>query len=100
MGLVQSLLDYLALHGPVDSALFQSLEGRPISSPLFYRIIVLGIRSCGLDPTEYKGHSFRIGGGELLSLLKAGCLKPQIRLLGRWKFDAFRRYIRVPTLQT
>ena len=63
MGLVQSLLDYLALHGPVGSALFQSLEGRPISSPLFYRIIVLGIRSCGLDPTEYKGHSFRIGGG-------------------------------------
>lgn len=62
MGPVQSLLDYLALRGPVDAALFQSLEGRPISSPLFYRIIVLGIRSCGLDPTEYKGHSFCIGG--------------------------------------
>ena len=73
---VQSLLDYLALRGAADGALFQSLEGSPISRSFVTELLSLTVRSCGLDPTKYKGHSFRIGGG-LLSQLKAGRLGPK-----------------------
>ena len=59
---VHSLLGYLALRGPVDGALFQSVEGRLISRSFFTELLSLAVRSCGLDPTKYKGHSFRIGG--------------------------------------
>ena len=72
---VQSLLDYLTLRGPDDGALFQSLEGSPISRSFFGELLSLVDGSCGLDATKYKVHSFRIGG--LLSLLKAGCLRPK-----------------------
>ena len=95
---VQSLLDYLSLRGPVDGALFQSLDGRPISRSFFTELLSLAVRSCGLDPTKYKGHSFRIGGASFAA--ESGLSETQIRLLGRWKSDAFRRYIRIPTLQS
>ena len=74
---VKRLLDYLAYCGPLHGALLQSLEGRPISRSFFTELLSLAVRSCGLDPTKYKGHNFHIGGGGLLSLLKSGCLQPK-----------------------
>ena len=98
---VQSHLHYLTLRGPVDGALFKSLEGRSISRTFFTELLSLAVRGCGLDPTKYKGHSFRIkGGGRASFAAESGMSATQNRLLGRWKSDAFRGYIRIPTLQS
>ena len=51
---------------------------------------------CGLDPSRYKGHSFRIGAASYAE--DRGLSDAQIRMLGRWKSNAFLRYIRVPSL--
>ena len=58
---------------------------------------MLIFRTCGLNPTQYKGHSFRIGAATLAA--ESGLSDAQIRLLGRWKSDSFRKYIRSPGLR-
>ena len=45
-----------------------------------------------LDPTKYKEHSFRIEAATLAA--ESGFSDAQIRLLGRWRSNAFRKYIR------
>ena len=47
---------------------------------------------------RYKGHSFRIGAASPAA--ECGYSETQIRLLGRWKSDAFKKYIRLPSLQS
>ena len=61
-------------------------------------ILSMAIKYCGLDPSRYKGHSFRIGAASYAA--DAGMSDSQIRALGRWKSDAFRKYIRIPSLST
>ena len=93
---VQSLLDYIHLRGTVEGPLFQTLEGKPVSRTAFTDQLSLTFKTCGLDPTRYKGHSFRIGAASYAA--SCGFSDTQIRLLGRWKSDAFKKYIRIPSL--
>ena len=45
----------------------------------------------GLDPSCYEGHSFRIGAASYAA--DRGFSDTQIRMLGRWKSNAFLSYI-------
>lgn len=56
----------------------------------------MAIVLCGQTPYRYKGHSFRIGAASHAA--DRGLSDAQIRALGRWKSNAFQRYIRVPRL--
>lgn len=47
---------------------------------------------CGLDSSRYKGHSFCIGAASLEA--EKGLSVSQIRAMGRWNSNAFRKYIR------
>lgn len=58
---VQSLLDYLSHRGFSDGPLFQTLDGHAVPRKTFSEFLSLVFRSCGLDSSKYKGHSFRIG---------------------------------------
>ena len=58
---VQSFLDYLTLRGTENGPLFINEDGSPILRSEFSIKLCSIIRLCGLDPTRYKGHSFRIG---------------------------------------
>ena len=58
---VQSLLDYFSRRGLSDGPLFRTYDGHAVSRKLFTDYLALIFRICGLDPTKYKGHSFRIG---------------------------------------
>ena len=50
------------------------------------------LRLTGLDPHHYSGHSFRIG--RATSTAVAGLNDYEIKLLGRWSSDCYKRYIR------
>ena len=52
----------------------------------------MAIKDCGLDPSCYNGHSFRIDAAD------AGMSDSQIGALGCWKSDAFHKYIRILSL--
>ena len=94
---VQSLLAYLSRRGVTNGPLFRTEDGRAVLRRHFTEYLSLIFRTCGLDPSKYKGHSFRIGAATLAA--ESGFSDAQIRLLGRWKSDAFRKYIRSPGLR-
>lgn len=58
----------------------------------FISKLKLLIKSCGLNPDSYNGHSFRIGAAT--SAGKANIADHLIKTLGRWKSDSYCRYIR------
>ena len=65
------------------------------SSPAYF--FFRACHLCDLDPSRYKGHSFRIGAASYAA--DRGFSDAQIRMLGRWKSNAFLRYLRVPNLK-
>ena len=58
---VQLLLDYLALLGNARGPIFLTIQGTPVPRVLFADLLCQAIKCFGLDPSRYKGHSFRIG---------------------------------------
>jgi hypothetical protein len=48
------------------------------------------VAQCGLDWTQYSGHSFRRGGATFAFRLGIGC--DHIKYLGDWASDAYQRY--------
>ncbi len=64
----------------------------------FLQQLSLVFRSCGLDSSKYKSHSFCIGAATFAA--DCGFSDTQIRLMGRWKSDASRKYIRMSNITT
>ena len=87
------LLDYLALRGNRQGALFLTQQGTAVTREAFAGRLSEAINLCGLDSSRYKGHSFRIGAASYAAM--QGMSDSQIRILGRWKSNAFHKYIRV-----
>ena len=92
------LLDYLPVRGIQPGAIFTIQHGAPVPRDAFASRLDATIRFCGLDPTRYKGHSFRIGAASYA--VEQGMSDAQIRTLGRWKSNAFHKYIRVSSMST
>lgn len=95
---VQLMLDYLAFRGNQPGPIFVTQIGTPVTREIFSVKLTAAIRQCGLDPSRYKGHSFRIGAASYAA--EQGMSDAQIRTLGRWKSNAFLKYIRVQTMST
>ncbi|XP_069129437.1 uncharacterized protein [Argopecten irradians] len=95
---VNAMLDYLKVRGPQPGALFITSLGAPLQRKCFENITKRCLNVCGLDSSRYKGHSFRIGGATLAA--NRGMSDSQIRMLGRWHSDAFRKYIRTSALSS
>ena len=86
---------YLKVRGKVPGPLFCSQDGQPVLRSQFTSELNTVLSFCGLNPALYKGHSFRIGAAT--SAAERGLSDAQIRQLGRWKSNAFHKYIRVTT---
>ena len=95
---VQLLSSYLSLRGNSTGPLFRAMDGSPVSRTHFASQLYLAISLCNLDPSRYKGHSFRIGAASHAA--DRGFSEAQIRLLGRWKSNAFHKYIRTPSVSS
>ena len=93
---VDLLSKYLALRGTGPSPIFITVDGLPVSRSKFSQHLSRVIQLCGLAPSRYKGHSFRIGAASHAA--ERGLSDAQLRALGRWKSNTFQRYIRVPSI--
>ena len=71
-------MDYLTLRGSRPGPLFRLGDGSPVSRAIFIDKLSMAIKYCGLDHSRYAD---------------AGMSDSQIRALGRWKSDAFHKYI-------
>ena len=92
---ISRMLEYLAIRGSSPGPLFWP-DNTSISRAYFTRSLKAALQFCDLDPTRYKSHSFRIGAASWAEA--NGMSDAQIRLFGRWKSNAFLRYIRIPTM--
>ena len=93
---VNCLKQFLVKRGSASGPLFLSRNGSLLLRSRFDKITKLSLAFCGLDSSRYKGHSFRIGGAS--EAARKGYTDSQIRFMGRWKSDAFKKYIRSPAL--
>ena len=74
------------------------MDNPSLSTIFFKDILRLALTSCGLNPSRFKGHSFRIRAASFAA--DRGMCDAQIRALGRWKSSAFPKYIRLPSLSS
>ena len=94
---VRLLTQYLALSPRNKGSLFQRADGSSVTRTYFTSVMRSLLEACSLDPTFYKGHSFRIGAASWAA--QNGLSDQQIRQLGRWSSDAFKKYIRNVSFQ-
>lgn len=95
---VEAMKSFLAVRGPSSGPLFLSQTGKVLLRSRFDKVVKSSLGFCGLDSSRYKGHSFRIGGASAAA--EKGFTDSQIRLLGRWKSDAFKKYIRATAINS
>ena len=93
---VELLMDYLVHRGHNPGPLFVLHDGSPTPRLFFTDQLSVAISQCGLNPAKYKGHSFRIGAASHAA--DRGLSDVQIRTLGRWKSNAFHKYIRIQSM--
>ncbi|XP_022302388.2 uncharacterized protein LOC144627038, partial [Crassostrea virginica] len=90
---VQALFEYLHMSKHTSGPLFQTLDAQPISYSFVSAHLRSAIKFVGLDPLQFKGHSFRIGAATYAASL--GYSDQLIKKMGRWNSDVFHRYIRI-----
>ena len=89
---VTAIQQYLKVRGSDQGPLFVLPNNFPVTRNFFALKLKACLSFCNLDTRKYKSHSFRIGGSSYLAEL--GYSDAQIRIMGRWKSDAFKGYIR------
>ena len=94
---VQSMKKYIPERGHHDGPLFCHADGSYLSRFQFNKVLEQTVEF--VDDTIYnvKSHSFRIGGAT--NAICKGIPYEQVQEMGRWKSDAAKRYIRIPTIE-
>ena len=91
---VTALLSYLSVRPTNPGPLFIYQDGSCLSKVKLVQALNQALLSVGIDPTFYKGHSFRIGAATTAAAM--GIEDSLIQRMGRWTSNAFRLYIRTP----
>ena len=86
------LLRYLTLRGDAGGPLFCQQSGLPILRRDFDEFLRKALVFNKINPKSFKGHSFRIGAAT--SAAAQGLSENTIKQMGRWKSDAYMKYIR------
>ena len=89
---VKALMPYLAKRGSHPGPLFICEDQRFLTQSAFRSHLMALLDKLGLEKSHYNTHSFRIGAAT--SAEAAGLTESQIKTMGRWRSDAYRRYIK------
>ena len=89
---VRALYKYFTLDKSRSCPLFRNKNGSPVSARFFRYILRHCVLDSNLDPKEYTAHSFRIGWATFAH--DNNLSNTQIQQLGRWRSQAFLKYIR------
>ena len=93
---VTALQDYLLqTHGQSTSQpLFKFTDGRNLTRASLTNNLRALLYVCGQDSANFTSHSFRIGAATTAGAV--GLLDWLIKVLGRWKSNAYQTYIKTP----
>ncbi|XP_065915585.1 uncharacterized protein [Dysidea avara] len=91
---VKAVLSYLARRNSRPGPIFITKEGKGWTNSMFRSALQSLMGKLKLNRHHYNTHSFRIGAATSASL--ANISDTHIQMLGRWKSNAFQRYIRPP----
>lgn len=91
---VYAILPYLAVRGAKPGPLFMFEDGSYLTRPRFAAMISATLQQAGIDDKHYATHSFRIGAATTAK--DAGISDVHIKMLGRWKSNAYQLYVRTP----
>ena len=80
---VKSLASFLAVRVKASGPLFTFQGGSYLTRGRLVAAIRDGLSKCGIDPSLYNGHSFRIG--EATTAAQRGIPDSTIQMLGRWQ---------------
>ena len=94
---VQVMVEYCKLRDNRAGPLFCHTVRIPITVGQFNADLRRCLLFCRFDTTRYKGHSFHIGAA--CHTAEKGFSNAQIRVLGHWKYDAFKLYIKSDTVR-
>ena len=86
------LQEFLKLWGQVDGPLFCLQSGSPVLRQKFDDLLKKALIFAKVNPRSFKGHSFRIGAATWAAA--QGSSELAIKQMGRWKSDAYKKYIR------
>lgn len=93
---VLSINEYLLVRSSGDGPFFCHFSGAPLTRYQFSAMLSKALKHAGVEFKRFKSHSFRIGGATALSM--AGHSIEEIKNIGRWKSNAYKSYIRTPTI--
>ena len=91
---VTAILSYLAIRPAGEGPLLVRGDRSPLRREQFVQAVKDILREAQIDPTPYSGHSFRIGAAT--SAAAKGVPDHLIKVLGRWKSEAYQLYVRTP----
>ena len=91
---IQAVLSYLGRRSKQPGPLFITKEGNGWTRAMFRAGLKSLMENLKLDKRRYNTHSLRIGAATSASLAKLP--DTHIQILGRWRSNAFKRYIRPP----
>ncbi len=93
---VTLLKAYLQIRpGPQDGHLFRHKNGSTMSASELGQILKRTLHLAGFDTSAITPHSLRIGA--TTTVVSQGASLSQLKLLGRWKSDAYKSYIHPKT---
>ena len=90
---VQATLNYLASCTVPHTSFLSHYDGSPLTRYQFTAVLRRALDFVGLNDDRFTSHSFRIGAAT--SAAMAGVAEDSIKVMGRWKSGAYRRYIRI-----
>ena len=93
---VTALQDYMLQTSSRQPSLplFQFMDGRNLTRISLTNNLRALLQVCGLDSANFASHSFRIGAATTAGA--AGLPDWLIKVLGRWRSDAYQSYIKTP----
>ena len=90
---VHALVHRLTRRGSAPGPLFLFSDKKWLTRGTFSTALNRALVELQMDPSKYDTHSFRIGAAT--SAKQAGVSGSHLKALGRWKSDAYKKYVRL-----